>query len=52
VPYRGLEHVVVVSASELQPGYLTIDMPDGRTITIETADLELLIKCGLAERLP
>jgi hypothetical protein len=52
MPYRGSEHVVVVSVSELQRGYLTVDMPDGSTVTIEMSDLELLIKCGLAERLP
>lgn len=52
LPYRGSEHVVVVSVSELQRGYLTVNMPDGSTVTIETTDLELLIKCGLAERLP
>lgn len=52
IPYRGSEHVVVVSVRELQRGYLTVQMPDKSEVTIETSDLELLIKCGLAEPIP
>jgi hypothetical protein len=52
MPYRGSEHIVVVSVSALQRGYLSVEMPDKSIVTIETSDLELLIKCGLAERIP
>ena len=52
MPYRGSDHIVVVSVSALQRGYLSVEMPDKSIVTIETSDLELLIKCGLAERIP
>jgi hypothetical protein len=52
MPYRGSEHVCDIRVSELRHGYLTVEMPDKSTVTIETSDLELLIKAGLAERLP
>ena len=53
IPYRGSEAVVVVSVSPAaQRGYLHVNMPDGKTVVITEDDLALLIKCGLAERLP
>lgn len=52
MPYRGSEHLVDVSVSILRPGYLSVQLPDGKSITIEESDLDLLIRCGLAERLP
>lgn len=52
IPYRGAPHSVVVSVSDAQPGLLTVQLPSGKIITIERAELALLERCGMAERIP